>query len=147
MRWFATPRRLAVELSDVRDTAPDRSVEVQGPSVKAGLDAQGQPTPALLGFARKNSAAVEALEQRRRPKAKCSSTAAIARGAALDDMLAAKVSAALKGLPIPKVMRWGAGDAEFVRPVHGLVMLHGSRVVPGTVLGLESRNTTWAIDS
>jgi len=57
-------------------------------------------------------------------------------------ILGEKVGAALKGLPIPKVMRWGSGEAQFVRPVHGLVMLHGSRVVPGKVLGLESGNRT-----
>ena len=52
--WFATPRRLAVQIEDVRDTAPDRTADVAGPSVKVGLDATGKPTPALLGFARKN---------------------------------------------------------------------------------------------
>ena len=52
------------------------------------------------------------------------------------------VEEALKALPIPKVMRWGAGEAQFVRPVHGLVMLHGESVVPGTVLGLQSGNRT-----
>src|SRR4026208_1562273 len=49
---------------------------------------------------------------------------------------------ALKSLPIPKVMRWGSGEAQFVRPVHGLVMLHGNRVVPGAVLGLQSGSKT-----
>src|SRR6185295_8290722 len=49
---------------------------------------------------------------------------------------------ALKKLPVPKVMRWGAGEAQFVRPVHGLVMMHGARVVPGTVLGLQSGSKT-----
>ncbi|HMH19718.1 MAG TPA: glycine--tRNA ligase subunit beta, partial [Burkholderiales bacterium] len=64
------------------------------------------------------------------------------KGQALADALAAKVEAALKSLPVPKLMRWGSGDAQFVRPVHGLVMLHGSRVVPGKALGLESGNRT-----
>jgi glycyl-tRNA synthetase beta chain len=52
------------------------------------------------------------------------------------------VDKAIKKLPIAKVMRWGSGDAQFVRPVHGLVMLHGNRVVPGKVLGLESKAST-----
>ena len=63
-------------------------------------------------------------------------------GKSLDSALAAKIEEALRKLPIPKVMRWGDGDAQFVRPVHKLVMLHGSRVVPGSVLGLASGNTT-----
>src|SRR6476661_329353 len=55
MRWFATPRRLAVHITHVREGAPDKAIELQGPSVKAGLDANGSPTAALTGFARKNA--------------------------------------------------------------------------------------------
>ena len=141
-RWFATPRRLAAQLTAVRDKAPDKPVEIQGPAVKAGRDAQGRPTPALQGFARKNGVAVEALEELDTRKGRIFVYRGVVRGAALADVLAANVAAALKSLPIPKVMRWGAGDAEFVRPAHGLVMLHGERVVAGIVLGLESGNTT-----
>src|SRR5690606_29892342 len=57
-------------------------------------------------------------------------------------VLAAAVEAALKALPVAKLMRWGEGEAQFVRPVHGILMLHGKRIVPGTVLGLESTNRT-----
>jgi glycyl-tRNA synthetase beta chain len=142
VRRFATPRRLAVQITKVRAVAPDKAVELAGPSVKAGLDAQGNPTPALQGFARKNGVAVDALEQRDTPKGRAFYYRATAKGGALQAQLAAKVAAALKTLPIPKVMRWGAGDAEFVRPVHGLVMLHGSSVIPGKVLEVESGNAT-----
>ncbi|MDB5901827.1 MAG: glyS [Betaproteobacteria bacterium] len=142
VRRFATPRRLAVQITKVRAVAPDKAVELAGPSVKAGLDAQGNPTPALQGFARKNGVAVDALEQRDTPKGRAFYYRATAKGGALQAQLAAKVAAALKSLPIPKVMRWGAGDAEFVRPVHGLVMLHGSSVIPGKVLEIESGNAT-----
>jgi glycyl-tRNA synthetase beta chain len=142
VRRFATPRRLAVQITQVREVAPDKAVELAGPSVKAGLDAQGNPTPALQGFARKNDVAVDALEQRDTPKGRAFYYRATAKGGALQAQLAAKVAAALKSLPIPKVMRWGAGDAEFVRPVHGVVMLHGSKVIPGKVLEIESGNTT-----
>jgi glycyl-tRNA synthetase beta chain len=142
LRWFATPRRLAAQFSEVSDVAADRPVEVQGPAVKAGLDAEGRPTKALEGFARKNNIMPEQLEQVDTPKGKVFVYRGVAPGVALDEVLAAKVAAALKTLPIPKVMRWGSGEAEFVRPAHGLVMLHGDRVVPGQVLGLGSANTT-----
>ena len=142
VEWFATPRRLAVRLTEVEERAPDRPIEVQGPSVKAGLDKDGKPTPALAGFARKNGVAVDALEQRDTTKGRVFIYRGVSRGAVLDEILPARVGGALKALPIPKVMRWGSGDAEFVRPVHGLVMLHGERVVPGAVLGLESCRTT-----
>src|ERR1700730_15051212 len=55
MRWFATPRRLAVQITQVREVAPDKAIELAGPSVKVGLDPNGNPTPALEGFARKNT--------------------------------------------------------------------------------------------
>lgn len=141
-RAYATPRRLAVQISQTLAQSPDKALEIQGPSVKAGLDKDGKPTPALAGFARKNGCAVEDLariESARGPVFACRKTAA---GSALKDTLAAKVETALKKLPIAKMMRWGDGDAEFVRPVHGLVMLHGASVVPGTVLGIASGNKT-----
>jgi glycyl-tRNA synthetase beta chain len=142
VHWFATPRRLAVQIENVRDAAPDRTVDVAGPSVKVGLDAAGKPTPALLGFARKNGVDVDVLEQRDTPKGRAFFYRATTRGGTLDAVLASKVETALRALPIPKVMRWGAGGAEFVRPVHGLIMVHGGRVVAGMVLGLESASTT-----
>jgi glycyl-tRNA synthetase beta chain len=142
VRRFSTPRRLAVQITKVREVGPDKPFEQSGPLLKIALDAEGNPTPALLGFARKNGVAVDALEQRDTPKGRAFYYRAIAKGGALAATLAVKVAAALKSLPIPKVMRWGAGDAEFVRPVHGLVMLHGSTVIPGKVLEIESGNTT-----
>jgi glycyl-tRNA synthetase beta chain len=139
---FATPRRLAVVITQVRARAPDRPVEQSGPSVKAGLDAGGNPTPALIGFARKQGVDVAQLVRRETPKGEFFFHQAIAQGGRLDAELGRKVGAALKKLPVPKIMRWGSGDTEFVRPVHGLIMLHGSRVIAGTVLGAPSSNRT-----
>jgi glycyl-tRNA synthetase beta chain len=139
---FATPRRLAVLVPDVLAKADDQHSEVSGPSLKIGLDPESKPTPALVGFARKNGVAVESLEQRETPKGKVFVAHVNIAGSKLDAVLAAIVEDSLKKLPIPKMMRWGAGDAQFVRPVHGMVMVHGSRVVPGQVLGLESSNQT-----
>ena len=139
---FATPRRLAVQATQVLAQSPDKALEVQGPSVKVGLDKDGKPTPALAGFAKKNGIAVEDLLQIDTPKGKVFACRKTATGSALSATLAGKVEAALKKLPVAKMMRWGDGDAEFVRPVHGLVMLHGQSIVPGTVLGIASGNTT-----
>jgi len=132
---FATPRRLAVLVSATKERSPDTERDVQGPPVTAAAQA-------VSGFARKNGVAVEALKKQQGPKGDLYVAHVSVKGQALDDVLAGKVEAALKALPIPKVMRWGSGDAQFVRPVHGLVMLHGSRVVPGKVLRLESGNRT-----
>jgi glycyl-tRNA synthetase beta chain len=134
-RVFATPRRLAVQVSGVLAKSPDGTREVQGPSVSA-------PANAIAGFAKKNGVPAEMLEQRDTPKGKVFVARVTTEGRSLDSTLAAKVGEALRKLPIPKVMRWGDGDAQFVRPVHRLVMLHGSRIVTGSVLGLAAGNTT-----
>ncbi|MDP2811226.1 MAG: glycine--tRNA ligase subunit beta, partial [Rhodocyclaceae bacterium] len=63
-------------------------------------------------------------------------------GGRIDEYLADMVEAALKKLPVAKLMRWGAGEAQFVRPVHGLILMHDGRTIPGQVLGLASRNVT-----
>ena len=113
---YATPRRLALRITRVRDRAPDRLVESSGPSVKAGLDAKGQPTPALLGFAKKHGVEVGKLARRQTPKGEFFFCTTTAKGGRLDANLALKVAAALEVLPIPKVMRWGSGDQQFARP-------------------------------
>jgi glycyl-tRNA synthetase beta chain len=132
---FATPRRLAVLIPAVSDSAPAEEREISGPSANAA-------PAAVAGFAKKHGVALESLERKRTPKGEIFVARVNAGGASLDAALANIVEKAIKKLPIAKVMRWGSGDAQFVRPVHGLVMLHGSRVVPGKVLGLESRAAT-----
>lgn len=141
-RAYATPRRLAVQITQVLAQSPDKALEIQGPSVKVGLDKDGKPTPALAGFARKNGIAVEDLVQIESAKGTVFACRKTVAGSALQNTLAAKIEAALKKLPVAKMMRWGDGDAEFVRPVHGLIMLHGASVVPSTVLGINSGNKT-----
>ena len=139
---YATPRRLAVLVREVAARAPDRTVEIKGPSVKAGLSADGTPSQALAGFARKHGVAPEALQRIHDGKQEVFVHRAVVAGAALDAALAPAIAAALGRLPAPKLMRWGDSQAEFVRPVRGLVMLHGERVVPGTVLGVASGRCT-----
>jgi len=134
-RVFATPRRLAVLISGVLEQSPEKPIEFAGPPITA-------PQQAISGFAKKNGVSVEDLIQIDGPKGKIFAYRTMIRSKDLGTNLDLKVQEALKALPIPKVMRWGAGEAQFVRPVHGLVMLHGKKVVPGTVLGLQSGNRT-----
>src|SRR6266850_4881293 len=105
---LATPRRLAVIISQVLDAASDRQIEVTGPSVKA-------PPEAVAGFAKKHGVDAKALEQRDTPKGKGFVANVTSKGAALDAVLAEIVVEALKKLPIPKIMRWGTNNAQFVR--------------------------------
>jgi glycyl-tRNA synthetase beta chain len=142
IRLYATPRRLAISISNVKDVAPDSEVVVKGPAVKSALDASGKPTQALIGFAKKRGVSVDRLVRVNDGKQEIFAHRDLAKGSHLSTSLEGKVEDAIKHLPIPKMMRWGSGDAEFVRPVHGLVMMHGANVVPGKVLGIESGNRT-----
>ena len=132
---LATPRRLAVLVHDVAQRAASEEREVTGPAASA-------PAAAVAGFAKKHGVAVEALQRKPGAKGEVFVARVKAGGAVLDEVLAGVVERAVRKLPIPKVMRWGDGDAQFVRPAHGLVMLHGARVVPGSVLGLAAGNRT-----
>lgn len=139
---YATPRRLAFVISHVAEHQEDRIVERKGPAVTASLDAEGKPTKALEGFMRSAGVTFEQLQRVRDGKAEYFSARIEQKGKPLDACLADIVSAALKKLPVPKLMRWGDYEHLFVRPVHGLAMMHGNRVVPGEVLGLRSGNVT-----
>jgi glycyl-tRNA synthetase beta chain len=140
---FATPRRLGVLVQNVADRAPDREAVVNGPSVKAGLGADGTPSQALLGFAKKRGVAVEKLERVHDGKQEVFAVRELIAGSRLETSLDVKVTDALRRASGNlRSMRWGDHDEAFVRPVHGLVMLHGERIVPGRVLGQESGRTT-----
>lgn len=143
--WFATPRRLAIQVPQVLVQAPDAQVFEKIMPVSVALDANGNPSPALLkklGAKGIPESAIPSFEKRVDGKSETFYYQATVKGAKLDEVLAGIVADALKKLPIPKLMHWGDRDVLFVRPVHGLVMLHGNRVVPGEVLGLSSQKTT-----
>ena len=144
-QWFATPRRLAIQVPGVLAVAPDASVTEKIMPVNVALDAAGQPTQALLKKLEAKGIPVSEVakfEKRMDGKAEALFYEATIKGVKLDDVLAGIVADALKKLPIPKLMRWGDSDHQFVRPVHGLIQLHGERRVPGEVLGLTSRTVT-----
>ncbi|MFA5371951.1 MAG: glycine--tRNA ligase subunit beta [Sideroxydans sp.] len=139
---YCTPRRLAVSITNVSDQQADRIIERKGPAVAAGLDAEGKPSKALEGFMRSANVTLTQLQRTGEGKAECFVARIEQKGKTLDEYLSAILAQALKKLPVPKLMRWGNSDHQFVRPVHGLTILHGSRVVPAEVLGLSSGNVT-----
>ncbi len=136
---FAAPRRLAVLVQSLETEQPDRSVNLDGPPLQAAFDADGEPTQAALGFARKCGVELSEID-RSGPKLKYSRTIP---GEATTKLLPGIVENALNELPIPKRMRWAARKEEFVRPTQWLVMLFGDQVVDCTLLaqraGQESR--------
>lgn len=139
---YATPRRLAVLVEELATQQADQSIERRGPALAAAFDAAGKPTKAAEGFARSCGTTVDALEKLETDKGAWLVFRGEQKGQAAAVLLPQLVQAALHKLPIPKRMRWGSGRAEFVRPVHWLMMLLGDEVVQGEVLGVASGNTT-----
>ena len=135
---FSTPRRLAVRVEELAQHQPDREVERRGPPLKASFDAQGAPTQAALAFAKNCAVPVADLQQLETDKGAWLVFRGTERGAATTSLLAAIVERAVASLPIARRMRWGNRTAEFVRPVHSVVLLYGDAVVPAVVLGLEA---------
>ncbi len=139
---FATPRRLAVLIKDVLAKQPERMTERKGPALASAYDRNEKPTPALTGFAKSCGVEISALQKQSDKKGEYFVFRTQQPSAALEKHLSEIIAGVIKKLPVAKLMRWGESDVEFVRPVHGLMMMHGDKVVPGRVLGLQSRNTT-----
>jgi glycyl-tRNA synthetase beta chain len=139
---YATPRRLALAITHVAELQADRVIDRKGPAVASGLDAEGKPSKALEGFMRSANVTFEQLQRVSDGKAEYFVAKIEQKGKSLDDSLTDIVAQSLKKLPIPKLMRWGDSDHQFVRPVHALTVLHGSRTILVEVLGLQSGNVT-----
>jgi len=135
---YASPRRLAVLVESVPPGQADEEVEMRGPPVTVAFDDDGNPTRAAQAFAGKCGVTVEELERVGTAKGEWLSHRSVRKGRTTAELLPELVQAALDRLPVPRRMRWGDGDAEFVRPVHWVVMLLGEEVVPGRLYGLDS---------
>jgi glycyl-tRNA synthetase beta chain len=139
VKYFAAPRRLAVQISGLATQQPDRTITVDGPPVKAAFDASGNPTQAALGFAKKNGVDISAIDK----SGEKLRVVKEQKGEAATALLPGIVTQSLNDLPIPKRMRWGASRVEFVRPTQWLVMLFGDDVLDCNILaqnaGRDSR--------
>ncbi|EGZ49372.1 glycine--tRNA ligase subunit beta [Neisseria wadsworthii] len=138
---YASPRRLAVQVKNVKAAQADRLVVKKGPSVAAGMK-DGAPTKALEGFARSCGTDIASLKIDNDGKQDVYAYEFTQQGQPLAALISDILAQAVKKLPIPKVMRWGSSTHTFVRPVHGLVVMHGADTVPASILGLDSRNYT-----
>ena len=138
---YASPRRLAVSVANVKPVQADQHVVRKGVSVAAGMK-DGVPTKALEGFARSCGVEIGSLKIIHDGKQDVYAHEFTQAGQTLAALLGEIINTAIKKLPIPKVMRWGSSTHTFVRPVHGLVALHGADVVPVNVLGLDSGRQT-----
>ncbi len=146
---FASPRRLAVHVANVAVKAADKPVQQKLMPVAVALDANGQPTPALLkklSALGADASVVPTLKRAPDGKAEALFLDTLLAGATLPEGLQAAIEAAIAALPIPKVMSYQLQDGwtsvNFVRPAHRLVALHGADVVPVSVLGLQAGRET-----
>lgn len=137
-RPLSTPRRLAVLLPGVAEEQPEQAVETFGPYVGIALDAAGEPTRALLGFAAKAGVEWTALERASDAKGERFVHRSLKPGVRTAEVLPEVLAEAIAAMPIPKPMRWGDHDYAFARPVHWLVLLFGSEVVPAQLLGVNA---------
>ena len=142
VRAYATPRRLAVVVENLAAGQADREIERRGPGVQAAFDADGKPTKAAEGFARSCGVEVSELNEIETDKGRWLAYRGTQAGKSLDALLPEVIHEALNRLPIPKRMRWGAGDATFVRPVHWAVVLFDGRALEIEVLGVTAGQET-----
>jgi len=140
IKWFATPRRLAVQVFDLVAKQQDKVVEKRGPAVNVAFDEQGQPSKAAMGWARSNGITVEQAERLTTPKGEWLLHKATVSGKSISELVPDMVTTALNKLPIAKPMRWGAERIQFIRPVHTLTLMYGEKVIQGSALGVDSSN-------
>jgi glycyl-tRNA synthetase beta chain len=141
---FATPRRLAVLVRRLSLHQSDQQITRRGPPRKVSFDAAGAPTRAALAFASSCGVPWEALASERDANGtEYLHYSGLKPGAAAIGLLPGLVQAALDALPIPRRMRWGALEVQFVRPVHWVVMLLGNEIVPGALLGVTAGNLSY----
>ena len=135
---FASPRRLAVVVDELQPAQADRSTRQMGPPTRIAFDDSGEPKPAAIAFAKKCGVDVDSLEKTQTDRGEYLSYEVYEAGLPVAELIGNIIDKALAALPIPRRMRWGAGDAEFVRPVHWVVLLHGRKLIETQVMGIDS---------
>jgi glycyl-tRNA synthetase beta chain len=133
-----TPRRLVLILAGLPEREADREEQVMGPPVRAAFGADGAPTPALLGFAKRTGLEPDQLARVKTDKGEYLAATRKIDGRATRDVLAEIVPRILAGISWAKTMRWGSGEGPWVRPVHGLVSLLDGEVVPFELFGIAA---------
>lgn len=138
IKKFAAPRRLALVISDLEVRQKDKLVERRGPALAAAFDEEGCPSKAAEGFARSCGVKVEDLEKLETDKGTWLNFKSEQKGQQTNDLIAEIVRISLDKLPIAKRMRWADLDAQFVRPVHWLILLFGNDVIDAEILSVKS---------
>lgn len=138
VEWLASPRRLAVVVTQLAATQADKIVEKRGPAVNVAFDDAGVATQAAQGWARSNGITVEEAERLITDKGEWLLFKSSVTGLHINDLIPGIAATALAKLPIAKPMRWGSESTQFIRPVHTVTMLFGSHLIQGELLGVTS---------
>ncbi|GLT20279.1 glycine--tRNA ligase beta subunit [Vibrio zhanjiangensis] len=141
IKWFATPRRLALRVAELAESQADKIVEKRGPAIAAAFDSDGNPTKAAQGWARGCGITVDQAERMVTDKGEWLLFKQEVKGQPASEILTQLASKALANLPIAKPMRWGDKATQFIRPVKTLTMLMGSELIEGEILGVTSSRT------
>ena len=142
MRAYASPRRLAVLIEQLERGQQNRKTSQKGPPVSIAFDADGNLTSAGEAFARKCGVAADKLGRTSTDKGEWLSCDMVEAGKKTDELMPGLIEDSLAALPIPRRMRWGAGDAEFVRPIHWVLLLHGGKTIKSNIMGIATGNKT-----
>lgn len=137
-----TPRRLVVSMKGLAKRQEDRQEQLVGPPASVGLDEDGKPTAAAIGFARKAGVEPDALERVETPRGEYLAATRSIAGRPTAEILAELIPRVVADLGWPKLMRWGAGQGPWVRPVHGVIALFAGEVVPFELFGVASGRQT-----
>ncbi len=143
IKSFATPRRLAVVIYALDEIQPDTEIEKRGPAVTAAFDEEGVPTKAATGFAKSVGLSVDELETLDTKKGTWLVARTQTKGQTTSSLIPDILRQSLDKLPTPKRMRWGSGDAQFVRPVHRLTILFGKEIIETELFGIKSGKQTF----
>lgn len=141
VEWFAAPRRLAVKVLGLITEQPSKTIEKRGPAVSVAFDADGKPTKAAEGWARGCGITVDQAQRLTTDKGEWLYYQMVEPGKETKALLLDLVSNALAKLPIPKPMRWGDKNEQFIRPVHTVTLLFGDELIEGEILGVKSGRT------
>lgn len=141
LKWYATPRRLALKIANLAESQADKIVEKRGPAVSAAFDAEGNATKAAQGWARGCGITVDQAERMVTDKGEWLLFKQEVKGQPVKELVVGFAAKALANLPIPKAMRWGNSDIQFIRPVKTLTILLGDELIEGEILGVASART------
>tara|TARA_R110002049_G_scaffold252264_1_gene427116 strand:- start:250672 stop:252741 length:2070 start_codon:yes stop_codon:yes gene_type:complete len=140
---YVTPRRLALTISSLSRQQPEQNVERKGPAVKAAYDKNGEPTKAALGFAKSCGVEIQELQTLETDKGAWLYFKSLVPGKSIQQELPEILEQGLNKLPIPRPMRWGSREIEFVRPVHWVTVMYGNEVIPCEIKGISASNHSY----